>query len=170
MRGNSELSGEGNVIIFDKAVRGLTKTGLSRFVARTQRVVKLKGEINVLVTTNREMRRLNRQFRKKDHATDVLSFPAKNGGLAGEIAISAETAAKNARRLGHSTADEIEILALHGLLHLAGYDHETDYGEMARKEQSLQRSLRLPSVLTSRESAKSLGSRPRTETARSERA
>ena len=65
------------------------------------------------------------------------------GYLAGDLAISAEIAARNARRLGHSAADELKILILHGLLHLAGHDHETDGGEMARKEARLRRALGL---------------------------
>ncbi|HYN15247.1 MAG TPA: rRNA maturation RNase YbeY, partial [Terriglobales bacterium] len=68
----------------------------------------------------------------------------------GDIAISAEFGARNARRLGHSPADELKILILHGLLHLAGYDHETDGGAMARKEARLRRALGLPTALIER--------------------
>jgi len=71
-------------------------------------------------------------------------------GLAGDIAISAEIAARNAKALGHSTADEIKTLALHGILHLAGYDHEQDNGAMAKQEEKLRRSLGLPVSLTER--------------------
>lgn len=118
-------------------------------MARAQRAVPLKGRVNILVSTSQELRRLNREFRGKDKGTDVLSFPAMEnaGDLAGDIAISAEIAASNAHRLGHSAAAEIKILALHGLLHLAGYDHERDNGQMARKEEELQNKLSLPSVL-----------------------
>jgi probable rRNA maturation factor len=102
------------------------------------------------------MRALNRQFRSKNKATDVLSFPAGVSGgtrprnLAGEVAVSAEIAMRNAERLGHSAAEEVKILALHGILHLAGFDHERDNGEMARKEAKLRQALRLPAALIER--------------------
>ena len=83
----------------------------------------------MLVTGSSELRSLNRRFRGKDQPTDVLSFPPGPcfvNGLAGDIAISADIAKQNARRLGHSAAQEIKILALHGVLHLVGYDHERD--------------------------------------------
>jgi probable rRNA maturation factor len=99
------------------------------------------------------LRSLNARFRGKDHATDVLSFPADVvgvNGYAGDVAISAEIAAQNARRLGHSAADEIKILTLHGVLHLAGFDHEQDRGQMARKEQRLRKQLGLPDGLIER--------------------
>jgi probable rRNA maturation factor len=111
----------------------------------------------VLVTGNRAMRALNRRFRGKDQVTDVLSFPAApeaESEMAGDIAISAEMAAANAARLGHSPATELKILMLHGLLHLAGYDHEHDQGTMARKETRLRRELRLPDGLIQRSSAR----------------
>jgi probable rRNA maturation factor len=141
------------LIILRKPIAGLSEVALARFVAKAARSVRLKGEVHVLVTSSRELRRLNRSFRRKDKPTDVLSFPPVphlSQGLAGDVAISAEIAAKNAERLGHSTAQEIKILALHGLLHLAGYDHERDHGEMARKEQRFRRSLGLPVGLIER--------------------
>jgi len=113
----------------------------------------LQGEVNVLVTSSQELRQLNRRFRGKNQPTDVLSFPAISGmrdAFTGDVAISADIAAKNARLLGHSTAEEIKILSLHGLLHLAGYDHERDHGEMARKEKRLRRLLGLPQGLIER--------------------
>jgi len=96
---------------------------------------------------------LNRRFRGKDKATDVLSFPAEGlgaGGWAGDVAISADIASQNARALGHSPVEEIKILALHGILHLAGFDHENDRGQMAREEARLRRLLRLPVSLIER--------------------
>jgi probable rRNA maturation factor len=113
----------------------------------------LKGTVNVLVTSSAEMKSLNGRFRKLDKPTDVLSFEADEHApkqLAGEIAICGEIAAQNARRLGHSTADEVKILVLHGVLHLCGYDHETDGGEMARREELMRAKLRLPSGLIER--------------------
>src|SRR5690349_10748069 len=134
------------MVILRKPVPGLTETGLSRFAARAGRAVKLKGSVNVLITSNRELRSLNRRFRGKDRATDVLSFPAEFGlarDFAGDVAISAEIASENAQRLGHAPSLEIKVLVLHGLLHLAGYDHDKDKGEMARKEQRLRKTLGL---------------------------
>jgi probable rRNA maturation factor len=141
------------LVIIRKQVPGLSEIVLSRFVTKAARVVKLKGEVNVLVTGNQELRKLNRRFRHKDKSTDVLSFPATSEiakSFAGDIAISSDIATKNAALLGHSEAEEVKILALHGLLHLAGYDHEIDHGEMARKEQRLRRSLKLPVGLIER--------------------
>jgi len=138
-------------------VVGLSQLSLGRFVARASRAIRLRGTVNVLVTGSRELRSLNRRFRRKDRPTDVLSFPAMPGpnhGLAGDIAISSDIAAQNSRRLGHSVADEVRILALHGLLHLAGHDHEFDNGEMARKEARLRAKFGLPSGLIERTSGK----------------
>ena len=132
---------------------GLSDTALAKFVARASRASKLEGMVNVLVTGSSELRSLNRRFRAKDQPTDVLSFPPGPGfvnGLAGDIAISADIARQNARRLGHSAAQEIKILVLHGVLHLAGYDHERDDGAMAGKEAQLRRSLGLPLGLIER--------------------
>src|SRR5207244_5322529 len=98
-------------------------------------------------------RALNRSFRKKDRPTDVLSFPVNHGnssGHAGDIAISAEIAIDNATRYGHSPADEVKILILHGMLHLAGHDHEKDNGKMARLENKLRKELALPASLIDR--------------------
>ena len=141
------------MVILRKPVAGLSDTALAKFVARASRASRLKGTVNVLVTGSSELRSLNRRFRDKDQATDVLSFPPGPcfvDGLAGDIAISADIAKQNARRLGHSAAQEIKILALHGVLHLAGYDHERDHGAMAGKETQLRRSLGLPRGLIER--------------------
>jgi probable rRNA maturation factor len=141
------------MVILRKRVAGLTARSLESFVRRAQRVVHLRGVVNVLVSTDTELRRLNCRFRKKDKPTDVLSFPPAVDGaedFAGDVAISATIAAQNARRLGHSAADEIRILALHGVLHLAGYDHERDGGEMAGKEARLRSKLGLPVALIER--------------------
>ena len=126
---------------------------LERFLARARRAARLRGSVNVLVTSNAKMKSLNRRFRGKDKATDVLSFPAAPDGrkdLAGDIAISAEIASQNARSLGHNSAVEVKILTLHGILHLRGYDHERDHGQMARREQKMRRELRLPVGLIER--------------------
>jgi len=141
------------MIILRKSVPGLSDRTLSRFVSRVCRAARLPGTVNVVVTGNTELRDLNHRFLGKNVPTDVLSFPPMPGfenDFSGDIAISAEIAAQNARLLKHSLADEIKILALHGVLHLAGYDHEHDRGEMARKEAALRRSLGLPVGLMER--------------------
>lgn len=141
------------MVTFEKRIPGLSEIALARFVSRAKRGIRLAGTLNVLVTSSRELRRLNRQFRGKDKPTDVLSFPAihgRNGGLTEDVAISADIAAYNARRLGHTAAEEIKILALHGILHLAGYDHERDHGEMAATETRLRRAFALPVGLIER--------------------
>ena len=148
------------MVIFQKRVPDLSKLALERFVVRARQAAGLKGMVDILVTSNSEMKSLNRRFRGKDKPTDVLSFPAGDGGhgkqsgveeeFAGEIAISAEIAAENARELGHSAGEEVKILVLHGLLHLRGYDHERDHGQMLRCESQLRARLGLPSGLIER--------------------
>jgi probable rRNA maturation factor len=136
-----------------KRVPGVTEAALERFVVRAKKKVGLSGAVSVLITSSREMRELNYRFRRKNEATDVLSFPALRGVVtrfAGDVAISAEIASANAKRLGHSAAEEVKILVLHGVLHLSGYDHERDHGEMARTEVSLRKEMRLPAGLIER--------------------
>ena len=130
----------------------LSRSGLSRFLNRARTAIPLSGSVEVLLTSDAEMRRLNRTFRKKNKATDVLSFPAAReaGGLAGDLAISLDTAARQAAEQGHSLRDELRILLLHGLLHLAGEDHEADAGEMAKREEQLRAQLGLHSGLIER--------------------
>jgi probable rRNA maturation factor len=127
-------------------------------VKTAQAAVGLPGEVDVLLADDRTLRRLNREFRGKDKPTDVLSFPAAEefaAGHAGDLAISLETAARQAREHGHSLRDEVRVLLLHGLLHLSGMDHETDKGEMAAREAELRTTLRLPSGLIARVEGKS---------------
>jgi probable rRNA maturation factor len=141
------------LVIIQEKVAGLTEAALAKFVTRARRVAGLRGAVSVLVTSSRELQGLNHRFRRKNKPTDVLSFPAMPGlmqGFAGDVAISAEIAARNARRLGHTVAEEIRILTLHAVLHLAGYDHELDDGEMERKEARLRKSLGLPVGLIER--------------------
>jgi probable rRNA maturation factor len=104
-----------------------------------------------LITTDRELRELNLKFRKQDHATDVLSFPAQAGESSlGELAISFDRAAAQASEFGHTVRDELRILMLHGVLHLAGMDHETDSGEMERAEIRWRKRFGLPLGLIER--------------------
>ena len=132
---------------------GASQSALARFLARAQRAAGLDGSINVMITSSRELRALNRRYRGKDEPTDVLSFPSTSRiatGSAGDIAISAAIAAQNARHYGHSASEELKILMLHGILHLAGYDHERDNGRMDRNEQRFRRALGLPDSLIAR--------------------
>ena len=144
------------LVILRKRIAGLSSSTLERFVLRARRAVHLRDTVNVLVTSSFELKSLNRKFRGADKATDVLSFPAPRVAartarrVAGDVAISADIARENARRLGHSMADEVKILVLHGILHLAGFDHERDNGEMARKESRLRLQLKLEAGLIER--------------------
>ncbi|MGA8441727.1 MAG: rRNA maturation RNase YbeY [Candidatus Sulfotelmatobacter sp.] len=137
------------MVILQKKITGLSGSTLERFVLRARRAVQIRDTVNVLVTNSQELRSLNRRFRGKDKATDVLSFPSPQLGLrqakriAGELAISADIARENASRLGHSAAEEIKTLVLHGILHLAGFDHDRDNGEMAREETRLRERMKL---------------------------
>jgi probable rRNA maturation factor len=83
------------------------------------------------------VRTLNRRYRRRNYATDVLSFPSDTPGLLGDVVIASGVAARQARAAGHSLRTELRVLALHGLLHLLGYDHERDDGQMARLERRL---------------------------------
>lgn len=147
------------MVILEKQIPGLSENALARFLLRARRAAGLKRRANVLVSNSAALRSLNSRFRHQNKATDVLSFPSdgfqsSNGsGVAGEIAISADIAVRNAARLGHSPAQEIKILTLHGILHLAGFDHERDNGQMARKEAQLRRMLGLPVALIERAEA-----------------
>jgi len=138
------------VVVLEQQDGKAPKRTLSLFAACAQRAVDLRGEVNIRLTTNQELQDLNRRFRHKDATTDVLSFPSDLPEVAGDIAISAEIAERNAAKLGHSWETELKVLILHGLLHLAGYDHESDRGEMEAKELALRRKFKLPSGLIER--------------------
>jgi probable rRNA maturation factor len=132
---------------------GLSRAGLGRFLRTAQTAVGLGGEVAVLLSGDATLRRLNREFRGKNKATDVLSFPAApgfGGDHAGDLAISLETAERQAAEHGHSLRDEVRVLLLHGLLHLAGMDHEVDGGAMAAREGELRRTLGLKRGLIAR--------------------
>jgi probable rRNA maturation factor len=133
---------------------------LTRFLREAQAAVRLKGDVTVLLTTDAAIRKLNKKFRGKDKATDVLSFPAISvpgfkgaEALAGDLAVSVPTALRQAVEQGHALSVEVKVLILHGLLHLAGYDHETDTGRMARRERLLRGRLGLPQGLIERAGA-----------------
>ena len=140
----------------------ITRPAVARFLMRAKKAVGLPGEVHVLLADDATLKRLNKTFRGKNKATDVLSFPAGPSTvffgepdapeLAGDLAISLETAARQAERFNHTLFDEVRILLVHGLLHLAGFDHETDSGEMAAREAELRGRLGLPSGLIARAS------------------
>jgi probable rRNA maturation factor len=109
-----------------------------------------KGDLSIAIVSDRRMRALNRQFRGKDKVTDVLSFPAESRGFMGDIVIAAGVSKRQAREAGHSAQTEVRVLALHGLLHLLGYDHDGDDGRMARAEARLRKKAGLPEGLIER--------------------
>ncbi|MGD0682732.1 MAG: rRNA maturation RNase YbeY [Terracidiphilus sp.] len=155
----SHLRGHKRVVAVPWHLRIHAKPTLNRFLAEAQQAVCLSGEVNILLTTDAYLRKLNRKFRGKDKATDVLSFPADGSfpaegigteEIAGDLAISVPTARKQAIDQGHSLSTEIKVLILHGLLHLAGHDHEADNGKMARRERQLRAKLGLPQGLIER--------------------
>jgi probable rRNA maturation factor len=132
--------------------RSLAKRDLNRFLAAAVEALGLAGEFSVLLTGDDRLRTLNRQYRGIDKPTDVLSFPASpeaaTGG--GDLAISLEVASEQAANYGHTLQMEVKILILHGLLHLAGYDHECDQGQMRRRETRLRKQFALPAGLVER--------------------
>ena len=109
-----------------------------------------RGDLSIAIVSDKRMRALNRQFRGKDKVTDVLSFPADARGFMGDIVIAAGVAKLQAREAGHTAQTEMRVLALHGLLHLLGYDHEADEGRMARAEGRLRKKAGLPGGLIER--------------------
>jgi|SRR5882724_5664777 len=131
----------------------LQDASLARFLGKVQRELKLSArEVTVCFVGDREIARLNRRFRGKPKPTDVLSFPAKGSSAngfsieseetaLGDIAISPRAARRNAKRFGRTLDEELRVLILHGVLHLAGYDHEVDDGQMERIESRLRRKL-----------------------------
>jgi probable rRNA maturation factor len=135
------------VIIFEKPLSGVDRPALLRFARRARSLAGVRGEVSILVAGNRRIQALNRRFRKKNKPTDVLSFPREGGG---DIAISADIARQNAARYRHSAASELKVLMLHGMLHLAGHDHEKDNGRMENLEARLRARLKLPVSLIDR--------------------
>jgi probable rRNA maturation factor len=146
--------GQLRVAISDERGRPVPATGLGAWLARVA-PVGARGVVSVALVSDRRIRALNRSYRRKDYATDVLSFPEapnaqakarppSNQHLApsnylGDIVIARGVAKRQAREARHSELTELKILALHGLLHLLGYDHEQDDGRMERVERRLRR-------------------------------
>jgi probable rRNA maturation factor len=130
----------GIVLLNRQRRRRVAATRLKRVLTRAAQALDITGEVALVLTGDRAVRTLNARYRGKDKATDVLSFrgPGGSEGL-GDIVISVETAARNARGLGRTLPQELDVLALHGFLHCLGYDHETDDGTMDRLEGRLRR-------------------------------
>jgi len=124
------------VSVSDGRGRPVKDGGLARWLASVA-PARLRAEVSIALVTDAHIRKLNAQYRRKDAATDVLSFPSDD--TLGDIVIATGVARRQAREAGHSSATELRVLALHGLLHLLGYDHEhpDDAGRMARAEARL---------------------------------
>jgi probable rRNA maturation factor len=123
------------------------RTELRRFLKDLAEELLPERSVTCLIASDVELQKLNRKFRGQDYPTDVLSFPPD------DMAISFERAAAQAAELGHNVEDELRILILHGLLHLAGMDHEADSGAMKRAEARWRKRLGLPSGLIERVTA-----------------
>lgn len=134
----------------------LNLPGIRRFVARLRGTLGLdRRDLNICFVDDREIAKLNARYRGKRRPTDILSFPwggasasSDNGvgrsefhSFLGDVVISVQTARRNARAEGHSTLNEIRWLIVHGVLHLLGYDHESDHGEMTARELALRKRL-----------------------------
>jgi probable rRNA maturation factor len=183
-------SPEGSSVRFRRVPASLRRAAIERFAGRLRKEVAKGRSFDILITGDAELRRLNRDFRGQDYATDVLSFPAEpakqklahakaqgsprkqtssslrasrlceniaffssfsgSGAFLGDIAISLGRARAQAREFGHSIEQEVQILMLHGVLHLCGHDHESDSGAMARAEKRWRASLGLPNGLIER--------------------
>lgn len=131
------------LVVFRRVPATLDREEIERFAQLISD--RLRVEFTSVITGDSELRRLNRRFRGKDYATDVLSFTGSS-----ELVISHQRARAQAKEFGHPFADEIKVLMLHGVLHLLGMDHESDTGEMARREALWRRKLGLPSGLIAR--------------------
>jgi probable rRNA maturation factor len=137
------------VLISDERGRAARCRGLAAWLARVA-PARARGVVSVALVTDRRMRALNRRYRQKDAVTDVLSFPANVEPLPssvssvvysflGDVVIARGMARRQAKAARHSESTELRVLALHGLLHLLGYDHERDAGRMQRVERQLRR-------------------------------
>jgi probable rRNA maturation factor len=161
-------SPDGSMVMFRRVPAGLRRGPIERFARRLQTEVAHGRAFDCLIAGDAELRRLNRIFRGQDYATDVLSFPpilaaeprprlgsygsstSGSGVPLGDMAISLPRARAQAREFGHQPEQEIQILMLHGVLHLLGMDHESDRGRMARAEKRWRARLRLPHGLIER--------------------
>jgi probable rRNA maturation factor len=142
------------VSVVDAKGRGVRAPGLAAWLSSVAPRA-ASGEVTVAIVPDARVRALNRTYRAKDRPTDVLSFPGarspKSEAFLGDIVIARGVARRQARNAGHAESTEWRVLALHGLLHLLGYDHETDNGRMARVEARLRRAGGLSSGLIERD-------------------
>ena len=143
MARRSSPDGQLEVVLLDRQrKRRLAAGRLRRVLADAAHALRVRGEVALVLTGDRAVRTLNARYRGKDKPTDVLSFPGPGGEVGlGDIVISVDTAARNAKEYGRTLPQELDILALHGFLHVLGYDHETDDGTMDRLEKRLRRRL-----------------------------
>jgi probable rRNA maturation factor len=141
---------EGSTFLIKKAPAGLDRKRLRAFQKTLIAEVAQGRPFTCLLTGDAELQRLNARFLALDYPTDVLSFPAADGESLGDVAISTQRAQEQAQQFGHSTEEEIQILMLHGLLHLLGHDHEQDRGRMRRVETRWRRHYQLPAGLIER--------------------
>ena len=127
------------VSVTDGRGRPVPAAALSRWLARVA-PARARGEVTIALVSDRDIQQLNRRYRRRDAPTDVLSFPGE-GGYLGDLAVAKGVARRQAREAGHSYETELRVLALHGLLHLLGYDHQRadDRGRMMRVEARLRR-------------------------------
>ncbi len=141
--------GDSRLAVEVVAVRGIRVPGLAAWL-RSAAPARARGGVTVAIVPDARVQALNRRFRRKDAPTDVLSFPGDRDHL-GDVVIASGVARRQAKAAGHSLQTELRILALHGLLHLLGYDHERDSGRMARVERRLRRKAGLREGLIERE-------------------
>ena len=126
-------------LLVEVVAEGTTRSPRLATWLRTIAPASARGTVAVAIVSDARVRRLNRVYRQQDRPTDVLSFPSEDHDCLGDIVIAAGVARRQAETAGHSLQTELRILALHGLLHLLGYDHEHDDSLMARVETRLRR-------------------------------
>jgi len=132
------VTGSARRLTVEVVTAGSRPRGLASWLASIA-PSRAKGTVTVALVSDSRVRALNREYRRKDESTDVLSFPSDEPGYLGDIVVALGVATRQARGLGLPLATELRVLALHGLLHLLGYDHERDDGRMARLERRLRR-------------------------------
>ena len=127
------------------------KTDLKIDTSKLETILKslTQQEVELVITDNQDIQTINKEYREKDYPTDVLSFPYEKMPFSplGSIVISKEFVEEKASELGHSVQDEFTLLFIHGLLHILGYDHEVDNGEMRKMEEQLIKKFNLPDSL-----------------------
>ena len=126
-------------LVVDVVTSGTTRApGLARWLASVAPAT-ARGSVTIALVPDARVQALNRRYRNKNKQTDVLSFPADEPGELGDVVIATGVARRQAATAGHALGTELRVLALHGLLHLLGYDHEQDDGRMSRVERRLRR-------------------------------